>query len=238
MEPRSAGTVARIRRYPVKSMGGEDVATVTLDERGVLWDRWYAVVDADGFLASGKDTRRFRRRDGVFDYSARTTEQQGVIVSGRGGSWSVGDPALDAALSERMGVPVRVLPEREVQHQDTGPLSLVGTATLAWCAENWGIDADSRRLRVNLVVETDTPFVEETWVGSTVMLGATAVRVTERLPRCRMVDIDQDGAVAQGRWLTPLGRERDTCLAVCAEVLLGGQLRVGDPVSLVAPTSG
>jgi uncharacterized protein YcbX len=51
-----------IRRYPVKAMGGESLDSVQVEARGVLGDRRYAVVDGDGKLASGKHSRRFRRR--------------------------------------------------------------------------------------------------------------------------------------------------------------------------------
>ncbi len=60
--------LAEIRRYPVKSMGGESMRSVDLDTRGLVGDRWFSVVDADGKLASGKNSRRFRRYDAVFEY--------------------------------------------------------------------------------------------------------------------------------------------------------------------------
>lgn len=220
-----------IRRYPVKSMGGESPDVVRLDPRGLEGDRWYAVVDAAGRFASGKDTRRFRRRDGVFEHRAQSGPS-GVTVTGPGGSWQVGDPELDAELSAALGDAVRVRPEADVPHQDAGGVSLVGTATLAWCADRWGLDADPRRLRVNLVVETDEPFEEEGWVGSHVALGEARLQVVERVERCRTIDVVQDGCDARGRWLKPLAAERYLCLAVYADVVDPGTIRVGDRVVL------
>lgn len=227
-------TVTAIRRYPVKSMGGESLERVAVDRRGLHGDRWYAVVDGEGRLASAKDSRRFRRRDEVLDCTAATRADQ-VLVTGPEGTWAVGDPALDAALTRRTGSSVQVLPERDVPHQDGGAVSLVGTATLDWCAQRWDLDADPRRLRVNLVVATTVPFVEESWVGRTLGLGGCALRVVERIPRCRTIDVRQDGVEPRGRWLRPLGEERDLCVAVYADVVapgevgLGDRLRVGDP---------
>src|SRR5690242_5898679 len=100
----SSVRVAEIRRYPVKAMGGESLEEAAVDLRGLAGDRWYAVVDGDGKLATGKSSRRFRRRDQVFEFGSRTTPD-GVTVSGRGATWSVGDPGLDAALSDAMGDP-------------------------------------------------------------------------------------------------------------------------------------
>ncbi|GAA5148487.1 MOSC domain-containing protein [Nocardioides marinquilinus] len=226
--------VVALRRYPVKGLGGEGLASVPLDGRGLAGDRWFAVEDDDGRFASAKDTRRFRRRDAVLGYRAATASDGGVTVTDGTDAWRVGDAALDAELSRTTGASVRVTPEAGVPHQDMGAVSLVGTATLDWCAAAWDLDADPRRLRVNLVVETTEPFAEERWVGREVECGGARLRVVERAPRCRTIDLDQDGAVARGRWLRPLAAERDLCLAVYADVVRPGLVTVGDPVHEVA----
>jgi uncharacterized protein YcbX len=225
--------VVSLRRYPVKSMAGEALDAATVDSRGLEGDRWFAVEDADGYFASGKDTRRFRRRDQVFSYAAATSCSGDTVVTGARGQWAVGEAALDRELSREMGLDVRVTPESDVPHQDMGSVSLVGTATLDWCAARWGVDADPRRLRVNIVFSSEEPFVEETWVGRTVTFSGARLRVVERVPRCRMIDIDQDGATADGRWLKPLTAERDMLLAVYGDVASGGAIRVGDRMSVV-----
>ena len=225
-------TVAEIRRYPVKAMGGESLDAVEIDARGLVGDRARAVVDADGRLATGKHSRRFRRRDEVFEFAARTTGH-GVEVTGRGGSWSVGDPALDAALSDAMGDPVRLLPETTTPYFDAGQVSLVGTASLDWCREHLGVDADRRRIRPNLVVATSEPFVEETWTAE-IAVGAGRLRPVERIERCRMIDIAQDGLPhEEGQWLKALTRTREMQLGIYLDVVTPGVVRVGDEVALV-----
>lgn len=224
--------VVALRRYPVKSMGGESLSEVVVDQRGVDGDRWYAVEDESGHFASGKSTRRFRRRDQVFDYTATTSQTGEVIVAGPAGRWPVGNPVLDAELSTAMGQRVRVTPEGAVPHQDMGSVSIVGTATLDWCARRWGVDADARRLRANVVVASDEPFVEERWAGRSITVGDSVLDVSVRIPRCRMIDIDQDGATADGRWLKPLARERGMLLAMYADVAAIGEIRVGDPLTV------
>ncbi|MGZ5399681.1 MAG: MOSC domain-containing protein [Nocardioides sp.] len=221
--------VLAIRRYPVKSMGGEPLASVVLDERGLAGDRWWAVTDDEGRLASGKNSRRFRRRDGVFDYLA-ATGPDGVRITGPGGTWAAGDPALDEELVRVLGDGCRVAEESGTPHQDAGAVSLVGTASLAWCAEHWGLDADPRRLRANLVVETTEPFVEETWVGHEIEVGSARLRVVERVERCRMIDLAQDGVATTARWLKPLAAERALSIAVYADVSRPGTISVGDAI--------
>jgi uncharacterized protein len=224
--------VSALRRYPVKSMGGESPPTVVVDERGMQGDRWYAVTDGEGRLACGKNSRRFRRRDAVFAWAARTVDD-GVVVRGPAGEWAVGDPALDLALSDAMGEEVRVLAETDAAfgHQDGGQVSLVGTASLAWCRDVLRVDADPRRLRVNVVVETDEPFEEESWIGAGLCIGGVVLRPVEQVERCRTIDLAQDGVPTTTPWLKALGSSRELCLGIYADVVTPGVLSVGDVVS-------
>ena len=222
--------VAALRRYSVKSMAGEPLRSVRVDRRGLVGDRWYAVVDEQGHLASGKDSRRFRRHDEVFGYGA-TTGPDGAVTVVRGDrTWVVGDPRLDRDLSESFGTAVEVRPEDRTPHQDDGQVSLVGTATLRWCAERWGDEPDPRRTRMNVVVETDEPFAEEAWVGQLLVLGSTQLHVVSPVPRCRMLDVAQDGVRPTRRWLRPLAVEREMNLGVYADVRQPGGITVGDAV--------
>src|SRR5439155_12378535 len=48
-------TVAALWRYPVKSMLGEELTASDVDERGLIGDRGYAIIDAEtGKIASAK----------------------------------------------------------------------------------------------------------------------------------------------------------------------------------------
>jgi uncharacterized protein YcbX len=221
-------TLREIRRYPVKAMGGESLVSVEVETRGLVGDRRYAVVDGDGKLATGKHSRRFRRRDQVFEFAACTTPE-GVRVSGRGGEWAGPGADLDHALSEALGDPVRVLPETTTPYFDARQVSLVGTASLDWCGEQLGVDADRRRIRPNLVLQTDEPFVEESWAG---VIEIDGVRLTpvERIERCRMIDIAQEGLPREGRWLKGLTGAREMCLGIYVAVERPGSIAVGDEV--------
>lgn len=61
-------TVVQLRRYPVKSMRGEDLDACALTERGVLGDRGYALVDpSDGRVVTARNQRKWPR---LLDYQA------------------------------------------------------------------------------------------------------------------------------------------------------------------------
>lgn len=224
--------IAEIRRYPVKSMGGEALQSVDLDTRGLVGDRWFSVVDTDGRLGSGKNSRRFRRFDEIFEYCASMAAADALVV-GPSGSWRVGDPELDRTLSEQWGAEVRVQRETGTPFQDAGQVSLVGTASLEWCRDHLGVDGDRRRIRPNLVVHTTEPFVEEGWGGATIRVGGVELTVVDRIERCRMVDIAQEGLAEQPGWLKALGRERDLSLGMYADVSAVGSIALGDPVEVV-----
>src|SRR5271169_2334430 len=54
------GSVVGLRRYPVKSMMGEELNAVEVSEFGLLGDRAYAIVDlSDGKIASAKNPRKW-----------------------------------------------------------------------------------------------------------------------------------------------------------------------------------
>jgi uncharacterized protein len=123
---------------------------------------------------------------------------------------------------------VRVLPETTTSYFDAGQVSLVGTASLDWCREQLGVDADRRRIRPNLVVETEEPFVEESWTS--VEVGDVRLAADRRIERCRMIDIAQEGLPRDGRWLKALTASRDMYLGVYLDVAVPGRISVGEPV--------
>lgn len=254
--------VVALQRFPAKSMGGESLDTVEVGPAGIVGDREWAVYGADGKLASGKHSRRFRRMDPVFELVARRAGDgsNGLLVRLPGGqevtfgqmdavavsnadthpSSSPGsnNPGPHALLSEHFGEAVSLRRESTVPHQDAAPVSIVGTATLAELGshEGDGRPIDPRHLRVNVVVETDTPFVEETWVGRNVRVGTVLVAVTKPIERCRMVGVAQVGLPGRPRLLRAISDHHDLCAGVYASVVTPGVATVGNPVGVVAPT--
>jgi uncharacterized protein len=55
-----SGCVAAIWRYPVKSMIGQELGTVTVTERGLWGDRAFGLVDSEsGKIISAKNPRKW-----------------------------------------------------------------------------------------------------------------------------------------------------------------------------------
>lgn len=234
--------VARLWRYPVKSLRGEDRDTVEIDARGVVGDRFFAVRTENGRLGSGKTTRRFGRIDGLLELSASQSGDVPEIALPDGRRFAVDDPAAARALSGWLGQPVAVVREASVPHMDAGPIHLLTTASLAWLqGELPGCRVVAERFRPNLLIDRDGagPIEQRDWIGATLRIGDDVVlRVVEASERCRMVDLAQADLPAERELLRFLARHHGACFGVYVDVLATGTIRCGDPVTFVDAGGG
>ena len=228
-----AARVVALHRYPVKSMTGQEVDALRLDARGVVGDRIWAVRTAAGRLGSGKTTRRFEAVDGVL--RLRAGERAGAVVAvlPDGTTVRVDDPAAAEPLSRVLGRPVNFVPEGAVSHFDDGPVSLLGTASLAAVAERRGEPVDAVRFRPNVVLLTTVPFAEDEWVGRRVRIGTAVLAVAMTSVRCAMVDAETADLPAQPGNLVAVGRAHGAELGVIAAVVEPGTIRRGDVATVL-----
>ncbi|MEU4359726.1 MOSC domain-containing protein [Streptomyces virginiae] len=245
------GVVERLWRYPIKSTGGEPLRSAEVDLRGLVGDRLYAVRDGAGKFGSGKNTRRFRRMDGLLHLRSRYAR----------GAGEPGPPALPG-LPELSGPPELVDPrgrvvadptaflrtylrrddvelarEGQVSHFDQLPVSVLTTATLDWIRrEVPDVPVDERRFRPNLLVRTPPgtpPFVEDEWIGRRAILGDTLCLHFQRSSeRCVMTNQAQPDLPHSPLVLRAIAAAHDNRLDVLATVLRPGTVRVGDPLVL------
>ena len=81
-------------------MAGEELQEIRVDLRGFEGDREFAVVNTQGRLGSGKNTRRFVQIDNLLSLSSRKEGNQFVVELPSGGSLPVLSRPLDDQLSE------------------------------------------------------------------------------------------------------------------------------------------
>ena len=124
--PAPPARIAALHRYPVKSMLGETVETVTVTGRGVVGDRAYALVDQEsGKVASAKNPRRWRVlfacRAAYLDAPRTDDDPAPVRITLPDGTHvDTEDPRVHTVLSELVGRAVRLEtrpPERAVLEQ-------------------------------------------------------------------------------------------------------------------------
>jgi uncharacterized protein YcbX len=227
-----AGSVARLTRYPVKSMGGEDLAVATVVSRGLVGDRQWAVRTPDGGVGSGKTTRRFRRIDGLLEFRATQPDGVPVVVFPDRRRLRADDPAVDEQLSAELGRPVALRPEGDVPHHDESPLHVITTSGLERLGRTLGAPVDPARFRANVVLETDGD--EGDWTGRDLELGPDVVlRLGPGMIRCVMVDLAQRDVPRDGRILKTLADGHDLVFGLQATVVRGGTVRRGDTARLL-----
>lgn len=229
------GVVAALHRFPVKSMAGERLGALTIEQRGAAGDRCWAAYTPDGGIGSGKTTRRFRRVEGLLDLRATL---DGVIpmVHFPDGRALPADRA-DAALSQLLGRPLRLAAETTVPHHDDAALHLVTTAALRRLEELTGLAADPARFRANVLLDVDgAAFVEDGWLGRRMRIGSeVVVRLGPGMPRCVMVDMAQphEGLPDDGRLLKAVAAAHELDFGLMVTVEQTGTVRAGDPAVLL-----
>ncbi|WKD37002.1 MOSC N-terminal beta barrel domain-containing protein [Streptomyces xanthophaeus] len=235
----NVGVIERLWRYPIKSTGGERLHSVDVDERGLVGDRLFAVRDAEGRFGSGKNTRRFRRMDGLLRLSsryARNTQELGPpeLIDPHGNM--VADPT--AYLRTHLGRDdVELAREGEVSHFDQLPLSVLTTATLDWIRRAVpGVPVDERRFRPNILVRTPPgtpPFSEDEWIGREATVGDTLrIAFLRSSERCVMTNQAQQDLPHSPLILRTIARAHGNRLDALATIVTPGTARVGDRLVL------
>ena len=226
------GKVESLWRYPVKSLLGESLDGLDINGRGVSGDRLYAVSNSDGKFGSGKDTRRFRRIDGLFSMSAETTEN-GVSITFPDGSVLSGNaPSINSMLSQTLGQNVTLTKEGEVSHFDDGAIHILTTASLTLLHEKLPHSSvDLRRFRPNIVIASQ--FHEQELLGKVINIGAVSLEVTHKTERCRMITIEQSGLESRPEILKAVSQDFGLCFGVYAKILSVGSVSIGDRVEVV-----
>ena len=92
---------------------------------------------------------------------------------------------------------------------------------------------DGRRLRPNLIVGSAAGLVEREWEGRVLRVGPVLVALADLRGRCVMTTVDPDTLAQDPRVLKDIVRRFDGRLALNAEVIQGGVLRVGTAVELL-----
>ena len=222
--------VRRAGFAPVKGMRHLGLDGIDLDEQGAVGDRSYCVVDVDearvlktvqhpsliGVVARVEgDLLELTLPTG--DATSAPAPRSGRTITcdywGRSVDLDLTAGPHAELVSDWLGrrVSVAAAPRGGVVFGDS--LTVVGTASLRELARRTGRDdvADQpARFRATLVVETDTPFVEDSWAGRDVVVGEATVRIGGPIPRCAVVDHHPETGSKDLRLLKALVRERPT----------------------------
>jgi len=119
---------------------------------------------------------------------------------------------------------------------DLAVVHLLTTATIERLRELYpGGRFEVRRFRPNIVVSTGPEahgFVENDWIDRTIAIGdAVRLRITGPCPRCVMITLPQGDLPKDPGILRAAAQHNQANVGVYADVIAGGAIRRGDPVT-------
>ena len=237
--------VLELWRYPVKSLGGEQLDDVAVTTDGLTGDRRFAIFDVD--TGYGLTARRVPE---MLFASARLRDDGTALITVPDGSVARTDDDLSDWLGRR--VALRSVDEVALRRYEN-PVDFERETTSDWLpflgAGKGGPFHDSARTRVSLVSTGSIgPWDrrrfranvlldgegEDGLVGSDVTLGGSSLSVVKRLARCVVTTRPQPGGVQRDLTvLKTINQEREGCIAIGALVARPGAVRVGDGLTVV-----
>lgn len=236
------GRISDVVRYPVKSMAGTAVQSAHLGLHGIAGDRRFAFRRTDDtsgfpFLTAG-------RFPGLLTYQPMGHSEIGGeplpthVRTPSGFDVELRSEELRSEIARRSGHAVELMMLRTGIFDD-GQVSMISLATIGAIGREAGLEMDRRRMRANVVLETDDldPFLEDDWVGSTIQFGddpdAPAIAVTSRDERCAMVNFDPDTGQQDARVMKTVVRMNSNYAGVYGTVIRAGAIYAGQTVHLM-----
>ncbi|KQV77915.1 aromatic ring-opening dioxygenase LigA [Nocardioides sp. Root122] len=224
---------------PVKGVRHLALPSVELDALGALGDRSWCLVDV-----AARRVLRTVQHPSLVSVVARAEGDElsltlpsgepvvapapptGETITcdywGRAVSLALVDGPHASLASDFLGRDVRLAAAPRGGVVFAAPVTIVGTASLD------AVDAEAARFRATLVAETDAPWAEDSWLGTTFRVGDAELRIGGPVPRCAVIDHHPETGVKDVRLLKELVRSRPTNAAgepmfgVYAEVVRPG----------------
>ena len=210
--------VEQLWRYPVKTLAGERLETAELTTAGIRGDR---VVHVRG--PEGVRTSRLHHR--LLGLSGSIGPDGTPMIDGR--PWD--DPASLAAVRRAAGDDAWLAEYEGLDRFDVLPLLVATDGAIA------AFGRDVRRLRPNIVVSGVEGLAETTWPGAELHIADAVIGLDSLRPRCPMTTVDPVTLERDPEVLRDIARRFRGRLALNADVIRPGRLRVGDAVRLVHP---
>jgi uncharacterized protein YcbX len=208
--------VGEIWRYPVKSMGGEqlDVAMLTAD--GIPGDRVVHARDSGDVLTA-------RSHPALLGFRARLGPDGEPLVDGQ--PWS--SKSIADRLRQVAGQDVRLARFDGPERFDVLPLLVATDGAIAT------LGVDRRRFRPNILVSGVAADAERSWPGKRLRVGGAIIGVASLRQRCVMTTYDPDTQVQDVSILRRIVRELGGRLALDCRVIEPGRIAVGDLVEVL-----
>jgi uncharacterized protein YcbX len=207
--------VAELWRYPVKSLAGERLSSAVLQADGIRGDRIVRVRGPEGVRTS-------RRQYRMLGLHGTLGDDGRPRINGH--LWS--NPEALALVKRAAGADAWLEAWNDLDRFDILPLLIATDGAIA------AFGRDVRRLRPNIVIGGVEGLAERDWPGAELHIGDAIVRLDSLRGRCHMTTVDPDTLDVDPRVLRDIVERFDNQLALNADVVQGGTIRVGDPVRI------
>jgi uncharacterized protein YcbX len=209
--------VTEIWRYPVKTMAGEKLQRCALGPLGLEGDRIVHIEASDGRVLTSRAHPRF-----LGHKSALGADGEPLVD---GVLWSA--PDVLAAVEAIGGPGAHLVRDDSAARFDVLPLLVATDGAIA------AFGHDGRRLRPNIVVGEVEGLTERGWPGACLRVGNVLIGVHDLRLRCIMTSFDPDTLVQDKEITRSIYRRFAGKLALDCFVIAGGEVNVGDDVSVV-----
>ena len=239
MNTERIGKIAKLARYPIKSMAGIEMKTSLLEWNGLKGDRRLGIrqIGKSGnfpWLTASKMPELLQYKPTDFDTDSADLEPS-RIQTPDGEFFEIGSEQLRNDLRRRSDCEVEIMAFKNGIFDDS-PISLITSSTISHLCSDAGVANDGRRFRANIEVSLDQPlpFADDQWVGSLISFGESvnspACFVTKRDVRCKMIGLDPDSSVYDPSVIKSAVHLNNNHAGVYATVVRVGSLRIGDSI--------
>jgi uncharacterized protein YcbX len=197
-------------------MAGEQLQRTRVERDGIPGDRTVIVRDDRRVLTS-------RSRPRLLLHRATLADDGTALVDNR--PWHAESVAAD--VREAAGQAARLVRDDTLERFDILPLLVITDGALA------AFGRDKRRLRPNLIIAGVEGVAEFEWPGRTLAIGDARIRLASRRERCIMTTFDPDTAGQDRNVLLDIHARFGGKIALDAEILVPGEIAVGDAVTLI-----
>ncbi|MBW4709871.1 MOSC domain-containing protein [Roseobacter sp. YSTF-M11] len=243
--------IVHILRHPLKSHGREALSAVALRTGEAMpWDRVWAVAHdaskADGSawaqcanFSRGSKAPQLLAISSTLDEATETlslkhpdrpdltfhpdTEGDRLIA------WVSPLVPQDRALPDR----ILRLDGRGFTDSDFPSITLCNLASHRAVEQHLGRELSIHRWRGNLWFDGNLPWIEFDWMGRDIRIGDSVLRVRERTDRCLATTANPDTGERDADILGTLKHWNHQDFSVRAEVIQGGSIALGDPVTVL-----
>jgi uncharacterized protein YcbX len=244
-------------QFPMKGVGGSTVHQTHLAvDQPLAGDRRYALSAGSAKAAHAGDNQWLQKAHFL---QLMTTESLAALCCRQDGDTVIieqaGRPVFDGNLTEPdtrarcqstiagllqlpdpSALRIHVIDNGAYTDQSAPLISIGGSASLAAFAAATNTTPDARRFRLNIMLATDTAFIENQWCGAKLHIGDAVIEIIDHVGRCAAINVDPATATRETDYLAIMRHSfGHSHLGVFGRVIKKGEICTGDSVSVIQP---